>query len=399
MSTWIKVDKDGRSYNVAPNANPPSGGGTLQAYKNPDTGDLVFLPSNDSNEVLAPIGTVLSELPCIKGQGNVTLPEQYDFNNPIDLGVGISQFIDYIDPSTGVSTTYGFDITGILYNMTDLTNIVQLASLPELNGYSMFSITPDGIFFRNGSDGPYKLLQFDYSTLNNITPNIPSLELSIQQGIFYVNGKYFVFTNDNNNFAQYLLYSTDLSNWDYLSIGQSRLYTITYDYGEYIIQCSDGASDNYLLKHSAELVLFDQWSDILVPQGFTLTTFDMVSLVEMHPMDIFVALDSYAKRKFLKVNSDFSLSVLFPDFVYPPFSSNLFSLGTKVIFTSFVGYRDGITTFYSYDTITEKLKAFQTIDGAAPYIYFISSKLICFVNDNYPAGAQYTRDSSSDITL
>ena len=23
MSTWIKVDKDGRSYNVAPDASPP----------------------------------------------------------------------------------------------------------------------------------------------------------------------------------------------------------------------------------------------------------------------------------------------------------------------------------------------------------------------------------------
>ena len=31
MSTWIKVDKDGRSYNVAPNATPPSGGGIPQA--------------------------------------------------------------------------------------------------------------------------------------------------------------------------------------------------------------------------------------------------------------------------------------------------------------------------------------------------------------------------------
>ena len=376
---------------------PPSGGGTLQAYRNSNTGDLVFLSGDDVDTALAPIGTTLNELSCVKGQNNVTVSEQYDFGTSIDLEVNISRFIEYTDPSSGISTIYGFDDSaGILYNMTNLTNIVQLANLPELNNYEMFSITPDGIFFKESFAGPYKLLKFDYSTLISITPSVPSLESTIQRGIFYVNNKYFVFAADSNNY--YLLYSSDLSIWGYTNIGNVELVRITYVHDEYIIQYS---SDNvYGLKHSTELVSFDQWVDIQVPTGLELSDFyNSVFLIEMYPIDIFIARDTSYKARLLKVNSDFSLSGLFPNFALPIVVNNLFSLGTKIVFTDFVGYQEGVINFYSYDSLTEKLKVFQTIMNRTPAINSISSKLIDFIDNKYPAGVTYTRDSSSDITL
>lgn len=369
---------------------PPSSGGTLQAYKNPNN-ELAFLSSNNAQKALIPLGNEISQLSFTPNNSNIVLPEQYNTNSPINYeyngdAITFNLIKSYTDSVTGVTTVYGQDSNDNIYDITDPRNITLITS--AMTYKDLEYVTPDGYLLYSYEDGLFYLV--DPTLTNTQVITLPSGKHLSSGVVWYLNGTYLFIGSDEDTGEKSVCYTTDLINWNSF-VPQYNPIDFCFAYGKYIMFTQDN------IEYSTDLT---SWTAISGIDGFILgMAGDNV------PLFILVANPDPETTLFnlCAINSNLEVVTIK---IYNSFRTDFFlKIADKYISIYNVG--DPHSDYYQIFKVNcvDSSWNFTTLQYSNFYFTDLSLEVRVIASyaytthSAYPVGVTYTRDSSSDITL